>query len=170
MGSNFILGALGAKVWPKIEFEFADLTSHLFQGFWPPWRSPGGQDDPQECCWVPVDTFRHLRNSNLRSGRKVTTFLVHVTKFRTKASYLGICLHFHKVWQKTKVLLTLLPDQLQRPVSTLKKALDLGNAMDTIPRSLLGSKAFKNAKTSSKFGKSLAKMTKVWKPNEQKSI
>ena len=44
-------------------------------------------------------------------------------------------------------MLTLLPDQLQRPVSTLWKALDLPNSLVAIPGSLADPYIPKKAKT-----------------------
>ena len=97
---------------------------------------PGRQELLQICFWGWVDRFRHLGNSILRFRRRVTIILAQVTKVKTGGCYLGICLHLHKIWLNRKVMLTLLPEQLQRPVSTLWKALDLPNSLVAIPGSL----------------------------------
>ena len=102
----------------------------------PSLEGPGTQELLQICFWGWVDRFRHLGNSILRFSRRVTIILAQVTKVKTGGCYLGICLHLHKILLNTKVILTLLPEQLQRPASTLWKALDLPNSLVAIPGSL----------------------------------
>ena len=118
-------------------------------GFYTPLGGLRGQNDPQTSSLCHVNRFRHLGNSILRFGRKVTIFLVKVTKTRTRACYLGICLHFHKIEQNAKVTLTLLPEQLERPMSTLRKALDLPNNLETLPGSQVPPQTPKKAKNGS---------------------
>ena len=117
-----------------------------FSWFWPPWRGLGDQEHPQECSWGQVDMFRHLENSILTFWRKVTIFFVQVIHVRTGDCYLGSSLHFPKSWKKANIMLTLLPEQLEWPMSTLWKAFDLPYRLVTIPGSLMPSLTLKTIK------------------------